>query len=1275
VIDSSEMENGNPDRSLAEIKTLLRKLDPKSGGNHKDRVRRLARFRNYVSGETQRGTVLTTPEFYDDDIPLLMLGSTLTSNPTSALYDDDADTSLYGLLQACGSPSREHASMLKRSARHAIALLKYLVIDFVDVVDGRVVQPGLDENGEPELNSFAHALCMCTKEQLSMMNLMLHMEDLSDGKRSGSKEDACEVLVLLLTRHMSANGDKNEPLPLEDLLPTKKSRNSYHMWLTSSASADVQKRLKNLQMIAASSKGTSADQEGSDVGIEISLPSATNKDPEVDAAVAHAEEQLDGMGIKLFPKTMDSSFSDAPTRWDQSQLSMKAITFSVDARVREAEREKEEADRLRARQEDEKKRTIGRDPLGLRGEDFDLRVVQKNRDLLIEQALEEIAALGAADEKVSSESTLAKVISKEAKKKSLFVALKKEEEDESKSTESNANENVTIDGSIVTTDPNFDPILFLTLVHGGSTFDALHDGLERLNNKTDNQVLRLQGLVRDNFGLFLQCADGIDLYDDQVNGPSSQELNSKLVKDQLSKLDQLSNSCVHQAKKNFTSLLDNTNEVRKTQSALAVLHRIGPILQAPTLMRQHLEAGKFTAAVKAYRRVLLIDDDCNVELLKSVKAKAAEAARDAQRDLEKALGDPSVPVSTLLDAIRDLGELNELEVPPAPKNSKATVSSDPESAYTGIDIDIVRNNPPALACLILQSNHFTKMVDTAIEKAETTTKSLCSDSGLEASTAGNKTSDTDSQTIENDSVSKASGNSDQQSSQRQQTQPPGKNSKDRKRWRYDVLDSRVVATVHSVNVARTWLPRLVRIGVAAREAEGKEAKRFDKRRVPYKSDRLEMKTLSAFEVYADNISPTVARLVEHATFCALGCGNGGDTDEDLPMSFGQNLLDSIQALLRAPLPPALSAKCTAELADLVDIVYKGAASAGTLRPNENDTESSSRTSSRKELSFENPLETFVAMAENAVVTAERRTCIYAFDACSRTCSVRASNSGVFDGESLLLCVQKLSEELTRPQECSNEIERGCQLVVRRCCEGLANYVRERGVSARLRAVAECANALSGSMLDVIRDVAYLTSGQCEAVEELLSDDIESLEGTLFDEFLEGVSRSVTSCVKLGWVDLEDNEGEADMAEKAEVKSQQAVFPSYLSASLLAIVRCRAQVEKALGDSIRRAQGVTYQFLALGTAADGVVNGICNEVNKKMHKIGPKQVDRLAAELHFMINTLKIHLSEEALSTADLCREELCAKAGHRIGEGPDGLGTVENLERLGRVYVLCLAEL
>ena len=50
------------------------------------------------------------------------------------------------------------------------------------------------------------------------------------------------------------------------------------------------------------------------------------------------------------------------------------------------------------------------------------------------------------------------------------------------------------------------------------------------------------------------------------------------------------------------------------------------------------------------------------------------------------------------------------------------------------------------------------------------------------------------------------------------------------------------------------------------------------------------------------------------------------------MTYGLNADDRLQILLKAPLPPAQSAKCATELAVLMEVVKDFIASAGNLKP-------------------------------------------------------------------------------------------------------------------------------------------------------------------------------------------------------------------------------------------------------------------------------------------------------------------------------------------------------
>merc|ERR1712238_429741 len=256
-------------------------------------------------------------------------------------------------------------------------------------------------------------------------------------------------------------------------------------------------------------------------------------------------------------------------------------------------------------------------------------------------------------------------------------------------------------------------------------------------------------------------------------------------------------------------------------------------------------------------------------------------------------------------------------------------------------------------------------------------------------------------------------------------------------------------------------------------------------------------------------------------------------------------------------------------------------------------------------------------------------------------------------------------------------EKGCEIVIRKCCDGLASYVRDRGDTARLSAVAECADVLQDRMTDVVREIGYLTSNH-EAVEEVMMEDIMGLEGAMFDEFLDSIRESASLCCRIGWSDVPPartttttTKGDSNSNSNNNSSSSIIGFPPYLSASLLSIVRCRAQVEQALGTKVRKSEGRTYHYIAMATVAEGIAEGICEQIQKRKLTLKVRMSDRLANEIQFLMNTLKIYLSPESVNLLDSTRRMLCTKAG-RGTSGPDGLAALEDLERLGRVYVLCL---
>lgn len=203
----------NADRSSIEIKTLCRKLHPDRGNNHRDRVRALTKFRNYVLGGTKR------PEFYDDDIPLLLLGSAAPSQYLDP--DDETLVGLYGLLQAAGTPASDDSHGLKRSARVAMELTKSLLFDWKD----NETTSSSNAKATGPKNVIANSFLSLPVKYYAHMQLHVHCR--GEDARAAAKEEACAILVFILEHHLTEDGEKPSPVMLDDVLHNPKAQQEF----------------------------------------------------------------------------------------------------------------------------------------------------------------------------------------------------------------------------------------------------------------------------------------------------------------------------------------------------------------------------------------------------------------------------------------------------------------------------------------------------------------------------------------------------------------------------------------------------------------------------------------------------------------------------------------------------------------------------------------------------------------------------------------------------------------------------------------------------------------------------------------------------------------------------------------------------------------------------------------------------------------------------------------------------------------------------------------
>ncbi len=454
-------EEDAADRASQEIKALIRKLDPKDS-SHKDRIRRLNKFRNFVTGDD-------TPEFYDDDIPLLLLGS---AAPATVLAEEFVHERVYGLLQACGTPSVEHDHMLKRSARHAMNLLKFLVCNFV-------------EDGQGQFNLFAQAFCSLPADKYKFMNMDLHV--IGD-QRGGAKEDACHVMVLLLCHHMADDGETSSPLAITDLLLTPAAQQAFDLWCARNTTKDQQHLMKenatkrqeilltqreeDLEKADFDEDDLESDDEGADDALE------------EDGALAGMRRKRRAAKKEVMEAThtgeLEKQRKGPALRWEDSQLYREQrARFAAHQRMQEGGefhdtvRDSQEAAQEMAEREEEKSKILRKDPLGLKDSEFDLRTIETAQVEVLEQALLEFQEELRKGEAGGEDDQALR-----AKKESLESIL------DGIVGVAGAEGGIRETGrSILPTEGNFDPILFLTLVHRKATYEELVGSMNRLSSK------------------------------------------------------------------------------------------------------------------------------------------------------------------------------------------------------------------------------------------------------------------------------------------------------------------------------------------------------------------------------------------------------------------------------------------------------------------------------------------------------------------------------------------------------------------------------------------------------------------------------------------------------------------------------------------------------------------------------------------------------------------------------------------------------------------------
>eukprot|EP01034_Spumella_vulgaris_P022488 gene22488-28616_t len=273
-----------------------------------------------------------------------------------------------------------------------------------------------------------------------------------------------------------------------------------------------------------------------------------------------------------------------------------------------------------------------------------------------------------------------------------------------------ANRNQKQSLSIIPSDKSFSTTLFLSLVHGSISFDRLREGERNLKELLQQQSSRRENLVRLHFGLFVQCADGLEwlkafrkgVYklsempkiktyrkstvelskEAKMNAAASRGSSADKGMEKLKKAQTTLDLAKLEAQSTLAPILERMKQSRRVKNAEKVLRRMSAILEHPQKMRMALDRGDLQEVVLIYQRVQAIPTTISLRILQRVKTAADSLVAEMKRQLLVSLLTPSTNHHMLL------------------RYCKILLDLDGPQAY----LDVLRQ------CIIRQILHFVELI-------------------------------------------------------------------------------------------------------------------------------------------------------------------------------------------------------------------------------------------------------------------------------------------------------------------------------------------------------------------------------------------------------------------------------------------------------------------------------------------------------------------------------------------------------------------------------------